>query len=372
VTTFGVLNELSGAGAASQAGTVPVSQVPLVCGAELYAEPSVTGLNTQPVDDHCALALLGSAVAGPARVDLEALCTQLLSQGSVALVRNDLLQPATQEHSVAAASVPPSDGRKDAAATGSFVLLDGLVTLDPAVPFTLEQFAQRFWAKVDGESKCVTRVFSRRDGAPSPSAPADEPQHSGSRQGGPPTWSVRDYTAFGTEDQQLIATASAPADAVVAYPNGLGILYRSQRAYRRLEGIFATIERMQSGVNSKTIISGYVGSVEQAHSELRRADRDVALFPTGATVHRVASTSAIDQLMREFETLLPLYLRRMHFVHFADGDQQSGVSRRLAMAPMLAFVEKTRRQLGEVVALCGGRLEFDDAAWRRVVSRDSR
>ena len=91
MTTYGVLNELSGAGAASQAGTVPVSQIPLAGGAELYAEPSVTGLNTQPVDDHAALALLGATSAGPASVDLEALCTRLLAEGSVALVRGDLV-----------------------------------------------------------------------------------------------------------------------------------------------------------------------------------------------------------------------------------------------------------------------------------------
>src|SRR5690348_12184159 len=99
VTTYGALSEFTGAGAASQAGTGPVSQIPLVGGAELYAEPSVTGLNTQPVDDHCALALLGAEVErGPsgrqgdaglrprAPVDLEALCVKLLSEGSVALV----------------------------------------------------------------------------------------------------------------------------------------------------------------------------------------------------------------------------------------------------------------------------------------------
>ena len=82
-----------------------------------------------------------------------------------------------------------------------------------------------------------------------------------------------------------------------------------------------------------------------------------------------AVAQSLAQQLREFETLLPLYLRRLHFVHFADGDQLSGISRRLAMAPMLAFVEKTRRQLSEVVAQCGGRLEFDDAQWRMVVAK---
>jgi hypothetical protein len=208
----------------------------------------------------------------------------------------------------------------------------------------------------------VTRVFSRQSPVASKDGDVPSPPLDGS-------WVVRDDTAFGTEEQKHIATAHAPAEAIVAYPNGLGILYKSQRTYRRLEAIFATIERMQSGVNSKTIISGYVGSVEQAHSELRRADRDVALFPTGATVHRVASSSAIDQLMREFETLLPLYLRRLHFVHFQADGQLSGVSRRLAMAPLLAFVEKLRTQLAEVCALCGSRLVFDPEPWQRVIGK---
>ena len=85
------------------------------------------------------------------------------------------------------------------------------MTLDAAVPCTADQFAQRFWAKVDAESKCVTRVFSRRDGAPSPSAPVDEPQHSGGRQGGPPTWQVRDYTDHGTERVKQIAESRCAA-----------------------------------------------------------------------------------------------------------------------------------------------------------------
>ena len=130
MTTYGVLNNLSGAGAAGQAGTVPVSQIPLVCGAELYAEPSVTGLNTQPVDDHCALALLGavieqfpippggglglarsagkaSRVAHPA-IDLELLCTRLLAEGSVALVRADLLGGAGRWPAYAAEGNSPN------------------------------------------------------------------------------------------------------------------------------------------------------------------------------------------------------------------------------------------------------------------------
>jgi hypothetical protein len=275
---------------------------------------------------------------------------KLLSEGSVALVRGDLMAGGT---GVIARDPARSNAEPNAV---TFCLLDGLVTLDPALPFSSDQFGQRFWAKLDSETKCVTRLFSRATG--------DDARATGS-------WVVRDYTAYGTEDQQLIATASAPGDAVIAYPNGLGILYRAQRAYRRLEAIFATIERMQSGVNAKTIISGYVGSVEQAHSELRRADRDVALFPSGATVHRVASSAAIDQLMREFETLLPLYLRRLHFVHIAADNQLSGVSRRLAMAPLLAFVAKLRGQLAEVAALCGSRVSFDDAPWQAVVGKRS-
>src|SRR4051812_9716977 len=67
---------------------------PLASGAELYAEPSVTGLNTQPVDDHQALALLGARIAtsGSAAPDIQQLAVRLLAEGSVALVREEYLQ----------------------------------------------------------------------------------------------------------------------------------------------------------------------------------------------------------------------------------------------------------------------------------------
>jgi hypothetical protein len=280
-------------------------------------------------------------------LDLEGLCTKLLAEGSVALVRGDLLMDAgagihvrldREAQTQTGVSAPPSD---------RYILLSNTVTLDPALPFTSTQFAQRFWGMHNGEAKEITRIFSRGESA----------------------WSVRDYVDHGTERARQITEVTVPLAGVISYPNGLGILYRSQRAYRRLEAIFATIERLQSGVNAKTIISGYVGSTEQAHVELRRPDRDVALFPSGTLVHRVASTSAIDQLMREFETLLPLYLRRMHFVHVQSDARLSGVSRRLAMAPMIAFVEKLRSQCAEVVALCGGQLMFDPGSWERVIGK---
>jgi hypothetical protein len=297
----------------------------LVTGAELYAEPSVTGLNSQPVDDHAAFALLGARPSAAPPLELQELAVRLLSEGSIAVVRNAHLGELELERR---GIDPRPEG---------FSFLDGLLLTESGVPMTSRCFAQRFTGEYLGELREITRVFSR----------------------GAEAWSVRDFVNYRADGEAEIASASIPLNSVLVYPNGLGILYKSQRGFRRLEGIFRTVERLQGGVNAKTIIAGYLGNVEQAHDELARNDRDVALFPTGATVNRVASTAAIDQLMREFDTLLPLYLRRLHILQLTGDERLSGVSRRLAMAPMLAFVESVRRQIAEVLGQLGIGITFE-------------
>ncbi|HYE70321.1 MAG TPA: hypothetical protein VD932_02235, partial [Aquabacterium sp.] len=246
----------------------------LIPGAKLFCEASYTMLNVTPLEDHQALALLGFKPSAEPPFDIEELTLRLLHSRGVALIRN-----ANRDELALASLVQQGiDPQPE-----QYSFIDGIVFDDTRLPLHPGGFAYRFMGMVGKEWIPITRVFSR----------------------GAEGWNVTDYSEWplpGEENRaKKLSSKQLPLEAVQVYCRGLDVLYQSQRSYRALDRMFSLTLRQLGGVNAKTIISGYLGNNQQASDELHREDRDVALFPGNATVNRVGTTAAIDQLRSSFE-----------------------------------------------------------------------
>lgn len=310
-------------------------------GAEIYRELGLTGLNTMPVDDHCAFALLDCTVSDKPALDPKQCGIRVLSQGSVALIRNEHILGENGEHAGAleARGIDPEPQ--------NFSFIEGLV-LDnlrwdlseaqrSAFPeFSRRTFAQRFHVKIGQEVECITRIYMRT----------------------PDGWLLQDFRYWGEARQQMYARSTVPLDGIVVEPYGLGILYQPQEMLHDMENIRRSIRQLQSGVNSKTIITGLQGNMDQASFELNRRDKNVAALNSGASVYRVASTAQIDQLKTEFDLILGLYLRAVHIMTMEQKTHITEWTSRLNVAPMLVFVQDVQNQIARVLNACGVTITF--------------
>jgi len=171
-------------------------------------------------------------------------------------------------------------------------------------------------------------------------------------------WTVRDYEAYGTQDQKLIADwGEYPLEAFIAYPYGKGILEPNRKTYQRIEEIEDSI-RMQTGPASLSlVVSGYVGDVKKAQETLK-AGAQIIYIPGNATITRVASNNTADQLMREGDKLIQLWFKNTHVVEISETATMSGVARRLAMTPMLHYIKLIRRALDDIYEMIGYEVDF--------------
>ncbi len=328
-------------------------------GWDIYSEVSETGLASYIVEAHAAFALLGSDVtlAGQPEIaisadsvdledapeqalpiDVEQLAIRLVAQGSPALIKNEYLND-TQLLQVEARGYDP---RAEA-----YSFIDGVVydALKPNAelrtqkfpPFTRRGFAQCFYIQTSEGAKKCTRIFTRLpDG----------------------TWDVGDWLNYTTKERRRINNMTLPADGVIAEPWGLGWLFKAQKLIHRLENIFISMERLQSGVNSKTIILGYIGNLEQARREMNRTDTDAVNLPSGTQVSRVASTAQIDQLISEFALRIERLMATVHLVSVSDKTHITDSRTLWQTVPMVSKTQQLQNQVARVIAQAGMRASF--------------
>jgi hypothetical protein len=316
----------------------------LLSGAEIYAEVSRTGLNTQPPDDLAALTLVHSVQQWPndvPLVDVKAATLRTITEGSLALMRNvhrpdDLAQMLREGQDPA----PEKYSFLDYLMLDCFRTDLPMATRLAAPEFSERTFAQCFWLKPPGESEAqaVVRIWTLE----------------------PDGWNQKDYIRWGTPTQKQVGYAVLPADAIIVRPNGLGELFRAQKGYRRMENILISMEQLQTGPNSKLLIVGYLGNSEQAHTELNRKDRDAAILPDLKNIYRVTDTAQIDRLETEFNRQLSLYLARLHFPvlelksHVTDEQLQG------KLYPIKSYIDGVREDVDAVVEAAGGKMAWQE------------
>ena len=169
---------------------------------------------------------------------------------------------------------------------------------------------------------------------------------------GEKNWTVKDIRNYEKPDAQIQKTEKYPVALLIAYPYGQGLLYWNQKTYRRLEEIEQSIRQQTGPASLSMIITGFAGSVTQARSTFGKGPKIVGI-PGNVTVHRVASNTTADQLMSNSEGLLTKYYKNMHLVEVSETSTMSGRSRKIAMMPMLSYVESIRAVLDEVYELLG-------------------
>lgn len=146
-----------------------------------------------------------------------------------------------------------------------------------------------------------------------------------------------------------------PADAMVVYPNGQGILYPTQWMFQRLEQIRWDIRQETSDFALSMLIIGMVSpNPEDALAKLESGKRIANIPGQGATVERVGDSRVVDQLAAEYQALEAEYFRACHIMDTADQPNRPvGFDLQLRMEPQTAFIETLRRKVIEVYAMLG-------------------
>ena len=283
-------------------------------GRELYESRSITGLNRIPIITLTGFVLSGARVSGSVPVPLETIVEAMLIDGPVVLIGGEMASDIVESR------------------PNSFTQLFRDVTLA-------------------GSTMDIHRVYQRT----------------------PAGWAYVDYRHYGGKDQTVIAQGDLPADAVTYWYNAVtptGILYPSQDTYHRIEEIARSIRTMQSGPSTKTIVGGHIRNQTQAAADLVGND-PVVFIPGDVTVDKMADTGVVNQLISEFDKLLPMWYQLTHIVDTASPIQRpSGADRQLVLAPMRRFVELLRDQITNVLAMFGAswsseRLHTTDVAERQ-------
>src|SRR3990167_1351594 len=175
------------------------------------------------------------------------------------------------------------------------------------------------------------------------------------------TWIVRDVKYLGHEKKEIVVNeVKYPKDAIIPVVNNIeprGILYPNQHTYHRLEEIEMGLRHQTGPASLSLIVSGYVGDITKAHNTFSGGNK-VVFVPGNATVTRVAANNTADQLMRNGALLMRLYFRNTHVIDDSEATVLSGVSRRLLMTPMLAFIESMRGILKDFYESLGAILTF--------------
>lgn len=171
-------------------------------------------------------------------------------------------------------------------------------------------------------------------------------------------WIVRDVKNYGQTNEQVISTIEKyPLDAFVPHPSGKGLLYWNQFTYRRIEEIEQGIRQQTGKAALSLILSGYMGDVNQAREALAKGG-EVIHVPGNPQITRWASSSTTDQLMKNGEQFLRLFLKNTMQIEISETAAVSGVSRRLAMTPMLHYVRQQQAKIKAVYETIGYELSL--------------
>jgi hypothetical protein len=171
-------------------------------------------------------------------------------------------------------------------------------------------------------------------------------------------WFITDEKYTEQKWQVVKQVGSIKADDLFVFPNEEGILYPMQKLYHRMEEIEQLV-RVQTGRSALSmIVSGFVGDIDQARTEFE-SDSTVKFMPGETKVDRVHATEAVNHLLLDMASLLALYKEGCFDYTAAEDTVESGVSRRLKMAPMLEFVTVTRGYIEEIFAYFQASVVFD-------------
>jgi len=170
-------------------------------------------------------------------------------------------------------------------------------------------------------------------------------------------WLVRDIKNYGGDHEQTVERWVYPLDAFIAYPHGKGILEPNRKTYQRIEEIEEGIRAQTGPASLSLIVTGYLGDVKKAQETFNKGAQ-IVYVPGNATVTRVASNNTADQLIKEGDKLIKLWLKNTHVVEISETSTMSGVARRLAMTPMLHFVKLIRNSLIEIYDMIGYTIDF--------------
>ncbi len=160
-------------------------------------------------------------------------------------------------------------------------------------------------------------------------------------------WIVKDVTGYGTGHELVQSTESYPLEMILSYPYGEGLLYYNQKTYRRLEEIEESLRQQTGPASLSLIVTGYAGDWPKAQDTFAKGAKIIGI-PGNADVHRVSANNTADQLMRSSLDLMQKYLKNMHLVEVSETSTMSGKSRKLAMMPMLNYVNTIRMVLDEI------------------------
>lgn len=165
-------------------------------------------------------------------------------------------------------------------------------------------------------------------------------------------WVVRDVENYGAKAQRVLATERYPLEAFLPYPGGYGIIFWNQYTYQRIEEIEYNIRKQTGKASLQFFLTGYLGNVEQARTEIAGGGEIIHL-PGNPTITRAASSGTTDQLERDGLKLMALFLKNTHQVEISETSTMSGVSRRLAMTPMLHYIKLVQVKLQEIYETIG-------------------
>jgi hypothetical protein len=173
------------------------------------------------------------------------------------------------------------------------------------------------------------------------------------------SWLKTVYVGYGTTNEKIVESEKFPEEYLYVYPNGLGIIYPHQLTFRELESMEKSI-KLQTQMALSLIVSGYEGTdTQKTRQEIRGGARVLFVPGNGVNVFRVGDSNVSNQLLDNFNTLLPLYLKALHVPTFNENANESGIARQLAMTDSLKFVNETRMHLRKIWAdIRGGDITF--------------
>lgn len=292
---------------------------PLMLGRDIYEHRNMTGQNRSPIDDLLSLTLSG--------VDLEA--------------------------DYPDAADPTKNGER--------CIVDGSgVLLNPATPEDAEWLPD-----VYAPSKKQFIQYHRDEyGCLKLTAPNDNMEKIYSA----PLMSVWDKGAevwqetvidYGGGKPTRKKGRTYPLANVAVFPNGRGILYWAQDVWKRMEELAETERDVNSGINLLPIISGNVGSEQQAMNAIRKAKHAI-IFPGRVDVNRPISDTKVDQILSVYIMKREDWLSSLNTLEQDTPDRPVASDREIRMQAMKMYVRRVRKIHSKIMLLLGYTMTYDE------------
>jgi|GEM_PF-2288950 len=295
---------------------------PTQLGRDIYNKRSITSLARSPVDDLVSFVIGGvTVVKGEPPLELKELAERRITQGSIVIEQGDGGPQLVDD------VYAPSQRRFYQ------YLRDKQGRMDLVVP---DNNMDRVYTK-------VTRVF----------------EVSGSG------WSEKLVEQLGVPGREKTVKAVEGPELVtidkqqlLVFPGGRGPLYWAQHTFNAIEENAQTQRHVMTGINLLPIISGNVGSADEASAAINSA-RNAIIFPGDVSVDRVISNAVIGQLIKEAAERRSDYIDAMNTVEKDTPERPVAADREQRSRAMTQFVNDERKALARIMAVLGVELQFD-------------